>query len=178
PVQPGQVDLPLRVLHDRAGAGVHGQARALVLQVEAARGRQLLGHHEPRARGAHEGQLHGGGPASATSASGVDRPKYRSYRSSTRARVSISAAGLSGRSRTMRGKCSAKPLRCRADSWMASNATSMTVLGSTSRARPGSASVWARKKRVISAISASVRPLYALPTLRSRPLASSRTANV
>src|SRR5919201_345253 len=46
---------------------------------------------------------------------------------------------------------------------MESNATSATIVGSTTRTRPWSAIVWSRNHRVISAISASVSPVYALP---------------
>jgi hypothetical protein len=85
---------------------------------------------------------------------------------------------LSGRRRTIRGKRSAKPLRCRAERWIESKATSTTVFGSTTRVRPWSATVFSRKNAVIRAISASVRPVYALPTLSSLPVSSSRTAKV
>src|SRR5207248_2574846 len=94
----------------------------------------------------------------------------------TVSRVSISLAGLSGRRRTMRGKRIAYPESWRSLSWIWSNATSITVSGRTTRSRPRSRVVDARKCSVIVAISLSVRPEYALPTLRSR--SPSRTAKV
>ena len=94
------------------------------------------------------------------------------------ASVSISAAGLSVRRRAIRGKRSAKPDSWRLDRMITSNATSTTIVGSTARKRPCWRMVCASNHAVISAISASVSPLYALPMVTSRPVASSRTANV
>ena len=45
---------------------------------------------------------------------------------------SASPGVLSSRMRTMRGKRSAKPLACRSERWMPSNATSRTISGRTS----------------------------------------------
>src|SRR5439155_1271622 len=158
-VQLCQVDFALGVLHDGARARVECDARLAILYVEATGGGQLLGDHEPSAGGAHESQLH----VSATSlrSASVLPPKYSSYSSSTRSSVSISSTGLSSRMRTMRGKRSAKPLRCRPECWMESNATSSTTSGRTIRTWPMSSTVIARKRTVKVAISASVSPGYA-----------------
>src|SRR5712691_5980846 len=58
---------------------------------------------------------------------------------------------------------------CRPECWMESNATSSTTSGRTMRRKPWSSIVISRNFLVNSAISASVRPLYALPTLTSMP---------
>ena len=50
--------------------------------------------------------------------------------------VSISLGSLSSRTRTIRGKRSAKPLSWRLERMMALNATSSTIFGSTSRTMP------------------------------------------
>src|SRR6267378_1546620 len=57
-VELGEVDLALCVLDDGSGSGVESNARLAVLDVEATRGGELLGDHEPGAGGAHEGELH------------------------------------------------------------------------------------------------------------------------
>ena len=92
--------------------------------------------------------------------------------------MSISSTGLSGRRFAIRGNRSAKPDLWRAERMITSNATSTTIGGSTTRYRPWTLIVCSSNHLVISAISASVRPLYALPMVTSCPLASSRTANV
>src|SRR5438445_11667907 len=61
-VELAEIDLSLGVLDDGAGSGVERDARLAVLEVEAARSRELLRHHEPRAGGAHECELHGRRP--------------------------------------------------------------------------------------------------------------------
>src|SRR5438034_3445105 len=66
-VELGQIDLALRVLHDRARPRVEADARVAFFQVKAARRRDLLGDHEAGAGGAHERELH----VSATSLSGT-----------------------------------------------------------------------------------------------------------
>ncbi len=75
-IEPGEVDLALGVLDDGARSGIKGDARQSVFDVQAAGRGQLLGDHEPRARGAHERDFH----VSATSDSfcSVGPPKYRS----------------------------------------------------------------------------------------------------
>ena len=60
------------------------------------------------------------------------------------ATVSASAAGLSRRSRAMRGKRIAMPDLCRFDSWIESNATSSTSDFSTSRTGPKRLTVFYR----------------------------------
>src|SRR5207249_9214314 len=57
-VELGQVNLALRVLHDRAGPRVETDARVALFEVQAARRGDLLGDHEAGAGGAHERQLH------------------------------------------------------------------------------------------------------------------------
>ena len=50
-----------RTARSRPGPGSRADPRVAVLEVEAARGRELLGDHEPGAGGAHERELHRGG---------------------------------------------------------------------------------------------------------------------
>src|SRR6266571_2334648 len=61
-VELGQVDLALRVLHDRARPRVEADARVAFFQVKAPRRRDLLGDHEAGAGGAHERELHVSSP--------------------------------------------------------------------------------------------------------------------
>src|SRR6202043_1563883 len=106
-VELGEVDLPLRVLHDRARPRVEADARVAFFDVEAAGSSQLLRDHEPRTGSPHECQLQVclrprlpgrsgaagvGGFNSATSLNEgtVLSPKYLSYSSATRSTVSIS----------------------------------------------------------------------------------------
>ena len=74
------------------------------------------------------------------------------------ARESASLAGLSFRHRSMRGKRTATPERCRVDGAMASKPSSNTWIGSTCRTGPKRSTVWRRIQRSISRISSSVRP--------------------
>ena len=66
------------------------------------------------------------------------------------ASVSASLAGLSFRQRSMRGKRTAIPDRCRVDGAMASKPSSNTWIGSTCRTGPKRSTVWRRIQRSIS----------------------------
>src|ERR1700693_1271437 len=135
-VKLGEIDFSLGVLDDGTGPGIECEVSLAVLDVQAARGGELLGNHEAGTGSAHESQFHEDRPprfplgpprpwcagevpegpegtfSSATSvrSASASPPKYRSYSSSTRFSASISSTGLSSRMRTIRGKRSAKPL--------------------------------------------------------------------
>src|SRR3979411_1995726 len=57
-VEFGQVNLALGVLDDGARPRIQAQTRVPFLYVQAARGRQLLGDHEPSSGGPHESYFH------------------------------------------------------------------------------------------------------------------------
>jgi len=90
--------------------------------------------------------------------------------------VSASCGGLSRRQRSMRGKRTATPERCRDERAMPSKPSSKTCVGSTCRTGPKRSTVWRRIQRSISAISSLDRPEYALATGTSSPW--SQTPNV